>query len=105
MITRYGLDENFTEDRVYLRESENPMYTENIIEKISKEMDDILIEARNYADKVLAEHSAELEKLVDELMKKGILSQVELERIFADSEVSDILSEEGITESAEIVTK
>ena len=65
----------------------------------------ILIEARNYADKVLAEQSAELEKLVDELMKKGILSQVELERIFADSEVSDILSEEGITESAEIVTK
>ena len=105
MITRYGLDENFTEDRVYLRESENPMYTDNIIEKISSEMDEILTEAKKYADSILAKHEAELEMLVEELMQKGILSQVELEEIFDESKVSNFLLGEAITESAEIVTK
>lgn len=86
MITRYGLDEDFTEDRVYLRESENPMYTEKIIEKISEEMDKILDEAKRYADKTLSLHQSELEKLVEELMEKGMVSKVELERIFSNSE-------------------
>lgn len=82
MITRYGLDERFTEDRVFLRESENPMYTEKIIEKISEEIDLILIEAKTYADEILREHVNELAILVDELMKHGMLSKTELERIF-----------------------
>ena len=88
MITRYGLDENFTEDRVYLRESENPMYTDRIIEKINVEIDKILGEAKRYADEILSLHQAELEILVEELMKKGMVSKVELERIFSDSESS-----------------
>ena len=86
MITRYGLDENFTE-------------------KISSEMDEILTEAKKYADSILAKHEAELEMLVEELMQKGILSQVELEEIFDESKVSNFLLGEAITESAEIVTK
>ena len=90
MITRYGLDENFTEDRVYLRESENPMYTDRIIEKISSEIDKILKEAKKYADRVLSNHQAELEILVEELMKKGMVSKVELEKIFTDMESSVI---------------
>ncbi len=85
MITRYGLDEDFTEDRVYLRDSENPMYTEKIIERISSEIDKILSEAKRYADDVLIEHQTELEILVKELMEKGIVSKVELERIFTDN--------------------
>ena len=88
MITRYGLDEDFTEDRVYLRESENPMYTEKIIEKISEEIDKILSEAKEYADEILSIHQAELEILVEELMKKGIVSKSELEKIFSDVENS-----------------
>lgn len=92
MITRYGLDEKFTEDRVYLRESENPMYTEGIIEKISQEMDEILKEAKKYADNILNQHRAELEILVEELMEKGILSRVELEQIFDDSSTSLVLA-------------
>ena len=85
MITRYGLDEDFTEDRVYLRDSENPMYTEKIIERISSEIDKILSEAKRYADYVLIEHQTELEILVKELMEKGIVSKVELERIVTDN--------------------
>lgn len=91
MITRYGMDENFTDSRVYLRESENPMYTENIIEKISSEMDKILKEAGEYADKLLSEHRTELEMLVNELMEKGILSRTELEQIFKKQPVEATL--------------
>ena len=93
MITRYGLDEDFTEDRVYLRESENPMYTEKIIEKISGEIDKILNEAKKYADNILSMHQAELEILVEELMKKGMVSKVELEKIFTDMESFAIAAE------------
>lgn len=105
MITRYGLDENFTEDRVYLRDSENPMYTERIIEKISEEMDSILSEAKKYANHVLEQHRSELETLVEELMQKGILSQIELERIFSDTEVSSIIVKGATTKPTEAVTK
>lgn len=82
MITRYGLDENFAQYRVYLRESKNPMYTEKVIENINAEMDKILEEASEYADDILKKHKSELETLVNELISKGILSKVEIDSIF-----------------------
>lgn len=94
MITRYGLDEKLSEDRVYLRESENPMYTDNIIEKINNEIDDILFEARIYADGILNQHQLELEMLVDELMKNGILSKEELDRIFTNKKTLQLITKE-----------
>ncbi len=97
MITRYGLDEDFTENRVYLRESKNPMYTEKIIEKISGEIDKILDEAKKYADEILSLHQAELDILVEELMKNGIVSQIELERIFSNLKSSVKITTELVT--------
>lgn len=82
MITRYGLDEGFTENRVYLRESQNPMYTESLIEKINTEIDKIIDEAKIYATELLRDHKTELLILVDALMKKGILSKADLDTIF-----------------------
>ena len=49
-------------------------------------MDKILDEAKRYADKTLSLHQSELEKLVEELMEKGMVSKVELERIFSNFE-------------------
>lgn len=82
MITRYGLDEGFTENRVYLRESQNPMYTESLIEKINTEIDKIIDEAKIYATELLKDHKTELLILVDALMEKGILSKADLDTIF-----------------------
>lgn len=93
MVTRYGLDEDFTQDRVYLRESNNPMYTDNVIEKINTEIDEILKEAREYADSLLEKHKNELEILVEELMVKGMLSKIELDTIFDKPEISMIIQE------------
>ena len=82
MVTRYGLDEDFAQNRVYLKNTENSMYTESIKEKINGEIDKILEEAYKYADAILKERTVVLEKLVEELMKKGILSMTDLEKIF-----------------------
>lgn len=94
MVTRYGLDENFTQNRVYLRESKNPMYTDSVIERINVEIDEILKEAQEYANKLLEEHKNELEILVEELMVKGMLSKVELDTIFEKPEISMIIQED-----------
>ena len=67
---------------------------ERIIEKISVEIDKILNEAKKYADEILSSHQAELDILVEELIKNGMVSQIELERIFSDSASSVIVTAE-----------
>ena len=62
------------------------MYSEEVINKINSEVDKILSEAKEYADKLLKEHQKELEMLVDALMEKGILSNNEIEEVFKCSE-------------------
>ena len=70
------------------------MYTDKIIEKISNEIDKILDEAKKYADKILSIHQYELELLVEQLMKNGMVSKNELDKIFSDSEISAIIKAE-----------
>ena len=84
MITKYGLDEDFTQDRVFLRDSENPMYTEALITDISEHVNKILAEARQYATNLLNEKRTYLELLVDALLKNGILSETEINKLFTD---------------------
>lgn len=86
LITRYGLDEEFTQDRVYLRESDNPMYNDELISVINKRVDKILKQAREYVEKLLLEKKDYLDILVDALMKDGILSAPEIDKIFEEYE-------------------
>ena len=85
MVTKYGLG-SFTENRVFFNKAESHMYSEEVINKINFEVDNILSEAKEYADKLLKEHQKELEMLVDALMEKGILSNNEIEEVFKCSE-------------------
>lgn len=82
MITRYGLD-RLTYNRVYIRESKNPMYNEKIIEMINTRIDAVVKEAGKYAEDILTTHRAELDTLVEELMKHGILSKNDLDKIMS----------------------
>lgn len=86
LVTRYGLDEEFTQDRVYLRESDNTMYNDELISLINKRVDIILKEAREYVEKLLLEKKDYLEILVDALMEDGILSAPEIDKIFEEYE-------------------
>lgn len=89
MITCYGLDEDFTQDRVFLRNSQNPMYNEELISKINEHMDAILKEAREYTERLLVEKHEYLEVLVDALIKKGMLSNIEIDELFKKVELSN----------------
>lgn len=86
IITRYGLDEEFTQDRVYLRESNNPMYNDELISVINQRVDIILKEAREYVEQLLLEKEPYLKLLVDALMEHGILSAPEIDKIFEEYE-------------------
>ena len=81
MVTKYGLGEGAIENRVYPYEDKNSMYTEKIITRIDYEIGKIINEATQYADSVLVAHKEEIEKLVAELVRKGMLSKIEIDSI------------------------
>lgn len=81
MVTQYGLG-NSNANRVFLEKEETPIYSESLVDRINAEVNKILEEANEYAEKVLKEHQTELEVLVDALMQKGILSRKDIEEIF-----------------------
>ncbi len=88
VITRYGLDEEFTQDRVYLRESSNPMYNDELISKVSERMDVILGEAHVYTENLLNEKRAYLDALASALIEKGMLSNTEIDELFKEVDKS-----------------
>ena len=82
VITRYGLDEEFTQDRVFLRESKNPMYNDELITKINLHVDKLLKTAREYVEKLLKEKRGYLDILAKSLMENGMLSKPEIDNLF-----------------------
>ena len=84
MVTRYGL--GTSTNRVFLENKETPIYSELLVDSINSEVDNILKEADDYAEKLLTEHQEELKMLVDALIEKGILSSNEIKEVFEPSE-------------------
>lgn len=82
VITRYGLDEEFTSDRVFLKDNSSSMYTDKVIDSINDRIDKLLKEAREYIEKLLLEKQEYLDALADELVKKGMLTSQEIEKMF-----------------------
>lgn len=81
MITLLALDESFTDNRVFKRDVENPMYTDSLISEINTHIDKILEEAKKYAEYLLKEKEYYLTILVEQLTKHGMLSSKEIEDI------------------------
>lgn len=86
VITRYGLDEEFTQDRVFLRESDNPMYNDELISKINVRLDKLLEKARNFVETLLEEKRGYLDTLANALIEKGMLSSIEIDQLFEEYE-------------------
>lgn len=82
VITRYGLDKEFTQDRVFLRESNNPMYNDELITKINLQVDKLLKTARKYVEKLLKKKRGYLDILAKSLMENGMLSKSEIDNLF-----------------------
>lgn len=80
LVTRFGMAQTLSQNRVYIQEQDTPMYNDEMITLINSEIDKILEEAYKYAEKCIEDHVEELELLVSELLVKGILSSDDLKK-------------------------
>lgn len=74
VVTKYGLDEEFSKNRVFINDERNPMYTEQLISRINICVDKILEEANQYATNILNEKRECLEELASALLEHNIVS-------------------------------
>lgn len=86
VITQYGLDEEFTQDRVFLKDSQNYMYNEKLVSEVNEHIDKILKEAREYTENLLNEKRTYLDVLANALIEKGMLSNSEIDELFKEVE-------------------
>ena len=88
MVTQYGLVEDMSQDRVFIKDDQG-MFSQKMISDINTHMDEILKEAREYTEKLLKEKKAYLDALAEALVQKGMLSNNEIEELFKNVELSN----------------
>ncbi len=89
MVMRYGLVEDMSQDRVFIKEGQDNLFNEQIVTDINKYMDEILKEAREYAENLLTEKRKYLDALAEALIEKGMLSKSEIDELFEKVDVSN----------------
>lgn len=89
MVTQYGLVEEMSQDRVFIKEGQDHLFNEQIVTDINKYMDEILKEAREYAENLLMEKRKYLDALAEALIEKGMLSKKEIDELFEKVDVSN----------------
>lgn len=82
IVAKYGMTENFGINRVYFDSENYSMCSEKTVDNINAEIDKIIEKAYKRAEQILTENEVYLKKLVEQLMRKGILSKRDLDRIF-----------------------
>lgn len=87
-VTKYAMSENISTMRVYAKkDKEDVVYlTEEKAKQIDEEINEILKESYELAEKVLNEHKEELDKLSQELLCKAILSEAEIRELLGKNE-------------------
>ena len=78
VITQYGLCESFSVDRVY----DESLCSEKSKNELNKEIDILISSAKKLAKEILTNHKDELNLIVTELLKKGILYEADLKQLF-----------------------
>lgn len=81
MVTQYGLVEDMSQDRVFIKDDQE-MISQKMISDINSYMEEILKEAREYAEELLKDKKAYLDALAEALVQKGMLSNNEIEELF-----------------------
>ena len=81
MVTKFGMNSKFGENHVYLNEKNYQMQTPSVTEMVNGEVKKIMEEAEERAKTILMQHSKLAEALVNELSKKGMLRDKEIEVI------------------------
>jgi len=84
VVARYGMVDNVGTNRVYFDSQHYKMCSEKTVDNINAEIDKIIEKAYKRAEEILKNNEVYLKRLVNQLMKKGILSKKDLDRIFED---------------------
>ena len=90
MVTRYGMVEEFGKNRVYFDDETHTMTNEKVVDNVNAEVDKIIAEAYARAEQILTDNEVYLKKIVNRLMKKGILSKKDLDKIFEQKTAKQI---------------
>lgn len=82
LITKCGMAEDFGKNRSYFNDGQYTMYSEKVVDHVNAEIDKVIAKAYKRAEEILTENEVYLKKLVNQLMRKGIVSKKDLDRIF-----------------------
>ena len=93
VVTKYGLIEEFTQNRVYFDGRENPMFSSEVVNKANPAIDKVLSDAWDYAEKLLTEKRIYLDILVEMLLAKGMLSAEEINELFSGINTAEMVSQ------------
>jgi cell division protease FtsH len=92
LITQYGMDEVLgprtygeREELIFLGKEihEQRDYSDKTAEMIDQQITKLISDAQKTAHTILTKHKAQLDKIVDELMKKETLERGDFEALFA----------------------
>lgn len=86
MVTKYGMTTKLGEHRIYINDCDYQMQTPEITNMVNAEIKNIIEKATERATTILQTHAELVKKLAEELSKKGMLSQIELEKIIQESQ-------------------
>lgn len=86
MVTKYGMTTKLGEHRIYINDRDYQMQTPEVTNMVNAEIKNIIEKATERATTVLQTHAELVKLLAEELSKKGMLSQIELEKIIQESQ-------------------
>ena len=86
MVTKYGMTTKLGEHRIYINDRDYQMQTPEITNMVNAEIKNIIEKATERATTILQTHAELVKTLAEELSKKGMLSQIELEKIIQESQ-------------------
>ena len=84
MVTKYGMTTKLGEHRIYINDRDYQMQTPEITNMVNAEIKNIIEKATERATTILQTHAELVKTLAEELSKKGMLSQIELEKIIQE---------------------
>ena len=86
MVTKYGMTTKLGEHRIYINDCDYQMQTPEVTNMVNAEIKNIIEKATERATTILQTHAELVKLLAEELSKKGMLSQIELEKIIQKSQ-------------------
>ena len=89
VVTKYALDGDFSNYRVYNETKERiPTYSSNTVSNIDARINEVLKRAEDYAEKLLEDNKMYLDLLAEKLVESGMLTETEIQKLFLKNSIN-----------------